>query len=164
MASRSATLRGDDMPIALATLFRTIGIRGFISIGLGLALAFVMWRADSLSDRLAKSEEWASDVTSATRLASGVDKLPREKVAQQIMFLGEGVNTLKGEIDKLNLEANARADAYQTSLKLAQKDAERLKRQSVASQGQIDRLHALAASQGNTCEVSGELADTLEGL
>jgi len=35
---------------ALATLWRILGIRGAIAVGLGLALAFTMWRADSLAD------------------------------------------------------------------------------------------------------------------
>ena len=36
----------------LATLYRFLGIRGCIAVGLAMALAFAMWRADSLSERL----------------------------------------------------------------------------------------------------------------
>jgi len=37
--------------INFAAAFRFIGIRGAIAIGLGLALVFTMWRADSLSEQ-----------------------------------------------------------------------------------------------------------------
>jgi len=37
-------------------IWRFLGIRGAIAAGLALALAFVMWRADSLSERLERAK------------------------------------------------------------------------------------------------------------
>jgi len=37
-------------------IWRFLGVRGAIAAGLALALAFVMWRADSLSERLERAK------------------------------------------------------------------------------------------------------------
>ena len=57
---------------ALLSIWRFLGIRGAIAVGLGLALAFTIWRAQSLSDALeqAKAATVAEQVRHSVTRAS----------------------------------------------------------------------------------------------
>ena len=133
------------MPLMLAKLASAIGIRGFIAIGFAVALALVMWRADVLSGKL---DDARFEI--ATERANHA--ITRGSVA-----------LLEKTIADMNAEALARAEAFEDSRRLAADEAERLKRAARASQGQIDRLRALAAQEGS-CAVPEGFAEMLEGL
>lgn len=131
--------------LAIGKIAGMIGVKGFIAIGLGLALAIVMWRADVLSGKLDDARQ----------------TIANERAAHAITRAS--VETLTSTIETLNAEANARAEAFEKSRTEARREAEALERAAVRSDAQIASLRALAAN-GGQCEVPGELEGLLDGL
>lgn len=132
---------------AFSAIASAIGIRGFAAISAGL-LALVFWlgwdhAAHQRDDQIRRNGEL--DLKLATS--------------------NQSIETLQAVLTQKNAESEARAKAYQDSQKLAADDAQRLKKQAQASDGQIARLRALAASGDKSgCEASPELLNNLEGL
>lgn len=130
-----------------ASIARMIGIKGFVAIGLALALAG-MWLLHK------------HDLGTIEDLRN-----KNARTEARLVISNQSIETLTATIGTLNAEANARADAFEVSKKQAQVDAERLRRAAERSQGQIDRLRALAAQGAEKpCPVPEVLSDALEGL
>jgi flagellar biosynthesis/type III secretory pathway protein FliH len=136
------------MPLAFASIARAIGIKGFIAIGMALALAIVMWRAD----RISAARDHA------------IERVYAEQAAHAVTLASNA--TLKAAIAKANAEAQARADALTAARKEAAASDLRLAEARVASDSQIARLRALGAATGaqEACPVPEALAGALEGL
>jgi hypothetical protein len=136
-----------DAGMTALSIARLIGIKGFIAIGLALALAgmWIVHKHDAGTIEALRNKNAATE--------------------SRLTISNQSIETLKAVIAQKNAEANARADAFKASEKQAQADAQRLARDGVRSQGQIDRLRALAAAEAEKpCPVPGELSDALEGL
>lgn len=99
------------------TIARMIGIRGGIAIALGLALAFVMWRADTWHDR---AERYAQSAANE-KAAHAVTRASLGNLQQRLaVFIREGED---------------RAKAAETALRAQQE-------RSVALGEQIARIRA----------------------
>jgi len=77
------------MTALLATLYRFLGIRGAIAAGLALALAFVMWRADSLSERLERAKEQIAAMEAASEAARVIQQAVNDAAEQRYQQLAE---------------------------------------------------------------------------
>jgi hypothetical protein len=106
-----------------AAIARMIGIKGFIAIGLGLALAFTMWRADVLSGRLETSQQNLANEKAAHAVTTASLNLLQEKLAT---YIKDGERRSKD----------------------AQKALEAQKDRSAALDKQIDRIRSARASVG----------------
>lgn len=129
-----------------------------------VALLFVMWRADTISDERDTLQTWQNDTVAAVRLASGQPKLSADKVGDQILAMGLSVETLKGEIAIINGRALARAAEYERQQVRALEEIDRFKAAAARSDRRIDRLRRLAESTAETCRAPPELLRELEGL
>lgn len=135
------------MPPLLASLIAKLGMKGIALIGTGLVIAALM---------LAVHFKNSTIESLRTRNAQTEAKLEISNAS---------IATLKAAIALQNADVEKRAQAYQDSLKTAQRDAVALEKASRQSQGQIDRLKALASRKGDSqCKVPAELSDALEGL
>ena len=134
------------MPPFLLKAASFLGVRGFIALGLGLALALVMWRADSISrDREKLRNELAGE-----RAAHAVTR--------------QSVRTLSGEIARLMREAMERADEYERNKRQAERNAARLAEKARTSEKRISMLMSVVESGDPACRVPDELLSQLEGL
>lgn len=104
----------------LAQLARAIGVRGFIAIGLAIALGIAMWRADAISadrddlrDKLAVSEAQhavtrASLATLERELAEMVrdGELRAERLAEAMDEQDERTAALKEQAERIAAEGS----------------------------------------------------------
>lgn len=99
-------------PIDFAGLFRAIGLRGFIAIGLALALGVTMWRADTISGQ-------RDDL-----IASLATEEARHAVTRQ------SVETLSTEMARLVAEGEARKARIDTAMERVRIDTAPLRREA----------------------------------
>lgn len=109
-----------------AAVFRVIGVRGFIAIGLALALGVAMWRADAISGERDKLR---------TALAG---EQARHAVTRQSLA------TLQRELDAMVKDGEMRAE------RLAQARREAIEA-TAGLREQAARIGAVAASPGDPC-------------
>lgn len=133
-------------------------------LALVVALAFVMWRADAISAERDTLETWQEDVTAAARFASGQENLAVDQVPAQVLYLGQGVEKLKGEIAGLNAAAELRAEAFEKERRAAIRETERFRAAAEISEKRVERLQRIARESTDQCEASPELLEALEGL
>lgn len=135
------------MPIWLLSFGKSLGLKGMVAAGLGLALA-VMFMVHK------------GDVRAKERL--------RNQVAQteaRLAVSNGSIELLQAKISELNTEANARAAAYEASKARAAKETARLAAQARTSDSVIARLRALANQPGDErCLADPGLLAELEGL
>jgi len=136
------------VPIWLASAAKVIGWKGFVSIGLAIALlaAWLLHKHD----------------------VGTIENL-RNKNAQteaRLTISNQSIAELQSDLAAKNAESLARAAALTASEKQRAADDLRLAQEQKASQTQIDRLNGLALSQRpvGECTVPKELDDALTGL
>jgi uncharacterized protein HemX len=115
--------------MTLATIARLIGIRGFIAIGLALALAFAWWRAGVWQERAEEQAQAAAN----ERAAHSVTRASLDNLEQRLaVFIADG---------KRRSEAAERAVEVQ-------------RERSAALDAQIARLRSQGATAGEVerCE------------
>lgn len=135
------------MPPFLASLIAKLGMKGIALIGTGLVIAALLFALHVKNSTIESLR---------TRNAQTEAKLEISNAS---------IATLKAAIALQNADVEKRAQAYQDSLKTAQRDAVALEKASRQSQGQIDRLKALASRKGESgCKVPAELTTLLDGL
>ncbi len=139
-------------------------IFGGTSIALAVALAFVMFRADAISNERDRLQDWQDEIVATTRLAADRPKLGTDSVALQIFYLGEGVAKLKAKIAELNQDAIARANEFEASLEAAERETALLERAARSSDRRIAELLDIAENGAPSCEAPPDLIDALEGL
>jgi uncharacterized protein HemX len=126
--------------MTLATIARMIGIRGFIAIGLALALAFAWWRAGVWQERAEEQAQAAAN----ERAAHSVTRASLDNLEQRLaVFIADG---------KRRSEAAERA-------------VEAQRERSAALDAQIARLRSQGASAGEIerCESPASVIEA-EGL
>ena len=74
---------------ALATLWRILGIRGAIAVGLVVALAFAMWRADVISGRLERARDQIAAMEVASEAARAAQQAVNDAAAARYQELAE---------------------------------------------------------------------------
>ena len=139
-------------------------ILGASTIGLLIALSFVLWRADTISGERDVLQSWKTDTVAAVRLASGQSDLPADKVGDQVLSMGLSVETLRGTISNLNNQALARVAEFERQQTAALQEIDRFKASAARSDRRIDRLRRLAATTAETYRAPPELLEELEGL
>lgn len=105
---------------------RAVGIKGFVAIGLAVALGIVMWRADAISGQ----REALRDTLAAERAQHAVTR--------------SSLNTLQRELEKMVRDGELRAS------RLAEARQEQAER-SEALREQAARIRAEAGSGGDPC-------------
>ena len=70
-------------------IWRFLGVRGAIAAGLALALAFVMWRADSLSEGLERAKEQIAAMEAASEAARVMQQAVNDAAEQRYQQLAE---------------------------------------------------------------------------
>lgn len=122
---------------AFATIAKAIGIRGFIAIGMAVALGIVMWRADAIS-----SDREALRNTLATERA-------QHAVTRQSLV------TLENELKKMVRDGELRAQRLTQARQEQQERTEALREQAA-------RIRAEGAPEGDC--VTPEAVRGAEGL
>jgi hypothetical protein len=112
--------------LAFGKIASAIGIKGFIAIGIALALGIVMWRADAISE-----DREALRNTLATERA-------QHAVTRQSLMI------LEGELAKMVRDGELRAS------RLAEARQEQQER-TEALRGQAERIRAEGAAEGDPC-------------
>lgn len=135
------------MILAAGSIAKAVGIKGFIAIGLAIALGVVMWRADAISEDRERIR----------------NALATEKANHAVTR--QSVQTLADKIAELNREANARADAFEAAKRAAAAETERLRELAEGSDARIARLREMAERPATAgCEAPADLLSELEGL
>lgn len=134
------------MPPFLLKAASFLGVRGFIALSLGIALALVMWRADSIS----KDREKLRNDLAGERAAHAVTR--------------QSVRTLSSQIARLMRESQERAEEYERNKKQAERNAARLAERARTSEKRISMLMSVTESGDPACRVPDELLSQLEGL
>lgn len=123
---------------AFATIARAIGIKGFVGIGLALALGVVMWRADAIS----KDREALRNTLATERAEHAVTRL--------------SLDTLQRELEKMVSDGQLRAGRLAEARQEQEQRTEALREQAA-------RIAATAASGGDPC-VTPDAVRGAEGL
>lgn len=108
----------------LTELATRIGIRGYIAIGLALALSLMAWRANSLSNELESKR----------------DELAGEKAAHQITR--RSVDTLQEVLEKYVGAQKAARIAQLASVEKQAKKSAAMRERAAAIRAEIDSLEA----------------------
>lgn len=125
----------------------TSKIFGGLSLALVAALAFVMWRADTISGQR--------------------DDAIRDFLGEQVRHevTRQSVATLESTVAEMNRQAEKRAEEYRQNRAAAARETARLQERARTTDAQIARLRALANDpQDEPCAASPELLRELEGL
>lgn len=130
----------DGIIAALAGLVLLLVVNTYVSLSLG-PISFEGWKP--------KAQRVAGDLVT-------------EKLQHQVT--SRSVETLEGEIAKLNQQARDRAEAYQVSLRQAARDEEKFRIMAENSRRRAERLQTLINQAGPTCEAPPAILDALEGL
>lgn len=112
--------------IAFTTIARAIGIKGFVAIGMAVALGIVMWRADAIS----ADRETLRNTLATERAQHAVTRL--------------SLDTLQAELEKMVSDGELRAARLAEARQEAREDTEALR-------AQAERIRAQAGSQGDPC-------------
>jgi hypothetical protein len=75
--------------IYLTAIYRFLGIRGCIAVGLAMALAFAMWRADGLSTKLERARDQISAMEVASEAARAAQQAVNDAAAARYQELAE---------------------------------------------------------------------------
>lgn len=105
--------------LSVAKIAKAIGIKGFISIGLALALALVMWRADSIS----KDREDMRNKLAAERAAHAVTRASVDNLQNSLAtYVGAGKAAKVAQLAAIDAQAKdnaqlkAQADAIRAEM------------------------------------------------
>ena len=124
--------------LAAGKIAGMIGVRGFIAIGMALALGIVMWRADAIS----ADREDLRNTLAAERATHAVTRA--------------SLATLESELAKMVRDGELRAERLVVALE-AQDE------RSAALRAQAERIRAQAGSEGEPC-VSPDAVRGASGL
>lgn len=127
------------MNIAWAKLAQSIGIKGFISIGLGLALALVMWRADAISGQ-------RDDARQETANERAAHKVTRNSVDILQTSLGKFVGA--GKAAKIAQLASIEAQAKDNAKLQGQADAIRAEMATLNDDGECKTPQSILNAEG----------------
>lgn len=108
--------------LAAGKIAGMIGVRGFIAIGLALALGIAMWRADAISD----SREEARNALAAERAQHAVTRL--------------SLATLESELAKMVRDGTLRAERLEEAMEAQDERSAALRAQAarVRAEGGVD--------------------------
>lgn len=112
--------------LAFGKIASSIGIKGFVIIGMALALAVMWWRADAISD----SREEVRNALAAERATHAVTR--------------SSLATLESELGKMVRDGELRAERLEEAME-AQDE------RSAALREQAERIRAQAGSGGDPC-------------
>lgn len=75
--------------IYLTAIYRFLGLRGCIAVGLAMALAFAMWRADGLSAKLERARDQIAAMEVASEAARAAQQAVNDAAAARYQELAE---------------------------------------------------------------------------
>ena len=94
--------------IYLTALWRFLGIRGCIAVGLAMALAFAMWRADVISGKLERARSQIAAMKVASEAARAAQQAVNDAAAARYQELAERADNDIADAQAVAMDAAGR--------------------------------------------------------